>query len=109
MRLRLRERGQDHLLQHLKELDEAEQADLFADLGSIDWDRLAKLWKEAKESLSASAEMKDDRLTPLDGSILGTTSENTEAVSQWRERGVLASWYLQDLIRLAVYRTPENI
>lgn len=83
----LREYGQEHLLQHLKTLSEEEQADLYADLEETDWRKLSRLWQEAKKSMSENGEMKDDRLKPLDSSIVGSTARDKDRVAKWWDKG----------------------
>ena len=87
LRAELKGYGQEHLLLHLDQLDQAEKASLYADIKSVDFQKVSRLWKEAHKSLTENGTMKDDRLKPLDSSIVGSTSRDRDVVSRWSERG----------------------
>lgn len=83
----LKEYGQEQLLQHLERLDGAEKASLYADIRDVDFKKLSRLWEEAQKSMTENGTMKDDRLKPLDSSIVGSTAKNKEDVWRWSEAG----------------------
>lgn len=87
LRAHLEEYGQEHLLQHLDRLDDPGKASLYADIKSVDFKKLSRLWKEARKSLTENGAMKDDRLKPLDGSIVGSTARDKGTVAGWSEIG----------------------
>lgn len=84
----MKEYGQEHLLQHWQRLDESEKASLYKDIKDVDFKKLSKLWKEAQKSMTENGALKDDRLKPLDSSIVGSTAKDKEAVSRWCEKGL---------------------
>lgn len=87
VRTRLKQYGQEHLLHHLELLDDSEKAALYADVNDVDWKKLSRLWTEARQSLSENGEVKDDRLKPLDSSIVGSTAKDKGTVARWSELG----------------------
>ena len=87
LKAHLKEYGQDHLLQHWQRLDESEKASLYKDIKDVDFKKLSKLWKQAQRSMTENGALKDDRLKPLDSSIVGSTAKDKEAVSRWWEKG----------------------
>ncbi len=87
VRAELREYGQEHLLRHLEQLSESEKASLYADIKDVDFKKLSLLWKDARGNLTDNGEVKDDRLKPLDRSIVGSTAKDKEAVSRWSDIG----------------------
>lgn len=88
VRAELREYGQEHLLRHLEQLSESEKASLYADIKDVDFKKLSLLWKDARGNLTDNGEVKDDRLKPLDRSIVGSTAKDKEAVSRWSDIGL---------------------
>lgn len=88
MRQELKEYEQEHLLRHLDELSEDEQATLYADITDTDWSKVARLWKTAKREMTENGEMKDERLKPLDSSIVGSTARDKDLVARWYEKGM---------------------
>lgn len=87
LRAHLKESGQEHVLAHLEKLDQQEKDALYADIKDIDLKKLSKLWQKARQSLSDNGRVKDERLKPLDSSIVGSTAKDKEAVSRWSEMG----------------------
>lgn len=87
MRSQLSSCGQEHLLRHVGQLSESEKAALHADLAATHWEKLGRLWRDAKKSLGENGEVKDDRLKPLDKSILGSTAKNKDDVTRWSNIG----------------------
>lgn len=87
LRTDLKEYGQEHLLQHLGQLDDAQKASLYADIKSVDFKKLSKLWGGAEHSMTENGAMKDSRLKPLDSSIVGSTAKDKSEVSRWTEKG----------------------
>lgn len=87
LRAELKEHGQEHLLQHLGQLDEPQKASLYADIKSLNFKKLAKLWAEARESMAENGTVKDSRLKPLDSSIVGSTAKDKENLSRWSDIG----------------------
>ena len=87
MRARLAEYHQEHLLQHLDQLNEAEQAVLYADISQLNLKKLTRCWERAKEMMSNSGEVKDESLKPLDSSIVGSTARDKEDVLRWADIG----------------------
>ncbi len=88
LRAELRTFGQEHLLRHVEELSETKKAALYADLKATNWKKLLRLWEEAKKSLSENGEVKDDRMKPLDSSIVGSTAKDKSNVSRWSDIGM---------------------
>ena len=93
LREELRSFGQEHLLRHVEQLGEQDKAALYADLRATNWKKLARLWGEAKRSLSENGEVKDDRLKPLDSSIVGSTAKDKATVSRWSDIGMQTACY----------------
>ena len=89
VREELKEYGQEHLLRHLDVLSEEEQASLYADIKDTDWSKVARLWKTANREMNENGEMKDERLKPLDSSIVGSTARDKDLVAGWNEKGIL--------------------
>lgn len=87
VRVQLKGYGQEHLLQHLDELTEPEQDSLFTDIRDTDWSKIARLWTAANREMSENGEVKDDRLKPLDSSIVGSTAKDKLVVARWNEKG----------------------
>ena len=83
IRARVKTFKQDHLLQFEGQLSSDEKRELFSDLASVNFVRLGKAFKEAKESLAN----KDEFLRPLEASICGSTSGDPKQTSHWRELG----------------------
>lgn len=94
LRAELKGYDQEHLLQHLDRLDAVEKASLYADIKSVDFRKVSRLWKEACKSLTENGTMKDDRLKPLDSSIVGSTAKDQDMVSRWSDRGGCVSMEL---------------
>lgn len=88
MRAELRAYGQEHLLCHVDQLSESDQRVLHADLAATNWKKLLRLSKEARKNLSENGEVKDDRLKPLDSSIVGSTAKDKDTVSRWWDIGM---------------------
>ena len=87
IRERVRASKQDHLLQFEGQLSADERRELFSELASVNFERLGKAFKSAKESLANGSENKDELLRPLEASICGSTSDDPKQTSQWRELG----------------------
>ena len=87
LRTELEAYGQEHLLKHLGRLDESEKASLYADIRSVNFKKVSRLWKEAQRSLTENGTMKDNRLKPLDSSIVGSTAKDKANVSRWYDSG----------------------
>lgn len=87
IRARVKAFKQDHLLQFEGQLSSDEKRELFSDLASVNFVRLEKAYKEAKESLANGNANKDEFLRPLEASICGSTSGDPKQTSHWRELG----------------------
>jgi len=78
---------QEHLLQHLNELEEQQKKELLADISEVNFKRLTESFSKAKSSLSSSGAFADSRLKPPDSSIVGSTAKNKEDVHRWLKIG----------------------
>ena len=79
--------NQDHLLQYLPELSEAQKAELYGDIREIDFSKVERYFSEARLGLTNSEEKKDELLQPLDSSICGSTARDTVDASRWEKIG----------------------
>ena len=78
---------QEHLLKFLPELNETQQAQLYADVCEVDFPRLDRYFAMALENLSNCEEKKDELLQPLDSSICGSTARDIAEATQWERIG----------------------
>lgn len=113
MRTELRAYGQEHLLCHVDQLSESNQRALHADLAATNWRKLLRLSEVARKSLSENGAVKDDRLKPLDSSIVGSTAKDKGAVSRWWDIGKWGSLFqalkMVGSEKLASYKCLANI
>lgn len=79
--------NQEHLLQFLPELSEAEKAELHADISEVDFAKLGRYFAKAQVNLSNCEEKKDELLQPLDSSICGSTARDKAAAKLWEQIG----------------------
>ncbi len=79
--------GQDHLLRHLEELTCEEKQCLYDDITELDLPRLATIWDQTLVTRSKSCQIKDDKLQPLDSSIVGSTVRDKDRLDAWRDIG----------------------
>lgn len=87
LRDHLEQYGQAHLLQHIGELDEAQKSALYADIKSINFSKLSRLWTKAQQSMCENGAVNDERLKPLDSSIVGSTAKDKDTVTRWSDIG----------------------
>lgn len=79
--------GQGHLLQHLDQLEASERDELYRDISELNLKRLSECWRRTQPSLSDSGEVKDERLKPLDSSIIGSTARDKRDIGRWMNLG----------------------
>jgi len=89
LRARLEQYGQEHLLQFLEELTEAQKEELYSDISEVDLGRVTGYFQESHFTISSSQEKKDEHLQPLDNSICGSTARDKDSVPQWEKIGRL--------------------
>lgn len=78
---------QEHLLQFLPELSEAEKAELYADICDVNFAKVQHYFDKAQASISNCEEKKDELLQPLDSSICGSTARDVAKAKLWEQRG----------------------
>ncbi len=91
LRRDLEAHGQEHLLRHLEELNEEEKACLYRDLTELDLPRISTLWQGTQSTMAQCSQIKDDKLQPLDPSIIGSTLRDKELLETWRNIGIHSS------------------
>ena len=92
LRARLRAHGQEHLLQHLDNLSPDEKQVLYREVSEVDLPRLSSLWDQASATLSQQGSLiKDEKLKPLDNSIVGSTAKDKGQLALWRDKGARCS------------------
>ena len=79
--------GQEHLLKFVEGLGEDEITELYTELSELDLNKVSKCWDAAHKTLEESLEKKDDRLEPLDRSIVGSTTRDKTRVPKWEDVG----------------------
>ncbi len=84
LRAHLVEHHQEHLLVHLDKLSKSEQAALYEDITSVDFQKLSRCWASSQ---GGDQEVKDERLKPLDDSILGSTAHDEGEMARWSDIG----------------------
>ena len=61
---------------------------LYHDLSELNLPKLSSLWEQAQATLSQqSSQVKEEKLKPLDNSIVGSTAEDMDQLTQWRNIG----------------------
>ncbi len=79
--------GQDHLLRHLEELSREERQCLYDDITELNLPRLSTIWDQTQATLTNPCQIKDDKLQPLDSSIVGSTFRDKDRLDAWRDIG----------------------
>lgn len=89
LEIRLKQYGQEHLLQFWDDLSDQEQASLAKEVQSIDFKRVNELSKKALTDLSHTLEKKDDLIESLPNDIVGRISTSSaEDVKEWYDTGL---------------------
>ena len=87
---RLREFGQEHLLEFFERLDDAEKRCLYDELCGLDFDRIQSNFELVSKAAKDSTQ-KDGRLEPLSASVRGSVaSADQSQLKAWRDRGLEA-------------------
>lgn len=79
--------GQEHILHHLDDLTSEQQTILYRDIMELNLPQLSNLWGHAKNLVNHVSETKDDKLKPLDKSIMGSTARDKALLPSWRDIG----------------------
>ena len=87
LRPSLEEHSQDHLLRFAAELSEAERETLADELASLELEKVAKIFKATMANVESGSK-KDDRLEPIEPSILGSTLRDGYLSAGWEESGL---------------------
>ncbi len=88
LRSQLKTHGQEHLLQHLEDLTEEEKQSLYSDITELDLPRVTTLWQQTQSTVTQCSQIKDDKLQPLDRSIIGSTVQDKDHLATWRNIGM---------------------
>jgi len=85
---RLAEAGQSHVLQFWDQLSPEDQAEISADLESMNFMEINSFFKTAmKTSGQSSQEKVDTRMEPVPREHLGSVTRDRESLKEWEEEG----------------------
>lgn len=89
LKLRLSRCGQEHLLQFWNELDEAQQAELYAELQAMNFEELNFFFQKAIENFNQSSQQEkmDARMEPVPREVLGSATRDQDRLQAWESEG----------------------
>lgn len=89
LEIRLKQYGQEHLLQFWDDLSDEEQISFAQEVRSIDFKKVNALSNKAITDLSNTLEKKDDLIQPLPNDIVGRISTSSqEEINEWYDTGL---------------------
>merc|ERR1712121_388469 len=78
LRSKLKDVGQDHLLQFWDQLDQGQQQELYDELSDLDLDEVMEYFNRTVAEMNSAGEKLDDRMQPLTESQCGSMASSTD-------------------------------
>ena len=111
LKLRLSQAGQEHLLQFWDELEEAQQAELYAELQAMNFEELNLFFQKATQGLDQSSQLEnvDTRMEPVPREVLGSATRDRDQLQAWESAGAgMRPFALSSAVRRAVLLEPSQ-
>lgn len=89
LELRLARAGQEHLLRFWDELEEAQRAELCAELQAMDFEELSIFFQKATEGVRQFSQLEkvDARMEPIPREVLGSATRDQDQLQAWESEG----------------------
>ncbi|XP_011375336.1 UDP-N-acetylhexosamine pyrophosphorylase isoform X1 [Pteropus vampyrus] len=90
LELRLARAGQEHLLRFWDELEEAQRAELCAELQAMDFEELSIFFQKATEGVRQFSQLEkvDARMEPIPREVLGSATRDQDQLQAWESEGL---------------------